>query len=50
MIIAELCDLHGSYGIYQNLQNDAASVRAFLIAYGYKQVYGDSINSVFVYG
>jgi FkbM family methyltransferase len=49
MIIVELCDVHPSFNEYELLQTRANEVRKKIIANGYKEVYVDCINTIFVY-
>jgi FkbM family methyltransferase len=49
MIIVELCDVHPSFNEYELLQTRSNEVRKKIIANGYKEVYVDCINTIFVY-
>jgi FkbM family methyltransferase len=48
MLIVELCDVHASYNHYPDLQNRARQTRQHILEHGYKEVYVDAINTIFV--
>lgn len=48
MIIVELCDVHGGYNDYPVLQNNAKYVRNLILSHGYKEIFVDPINTIFI--
>jgi FkbM family methyltransferase len=48
MIIVELIDYHYSFNSSPKLQYSSKKVRDLIIASGYKQIYADEINSIFL--
>lgn len=48
MLIVELCDVHGSFTSYPELQQNAKVVRDLILSCGYKEIYIDAINTIFV--
>jgi len=48
MLIIELIDYHSSFDISPKLQFSSKKVRDLIIANGYKQIYADEVNSIFL--
>jgi len=47
MMIVELCDIHGGYSSYPEIQAKAKKVREHILDSRYDQIYVDPINTIF---